>query len=220
MSEYKQNEMNIPAFRKWLMRRNAIISELASGDEVLRFSTTKGFGVIHQTKRGRYITNEVADKAFKCFRSRGSWSGGHNIEAIATQRVNRTVQDKRKLLEKLVKRDGERACAYCGKPLGWDNATIEHVIPVSRGGPDRIDNMVIACRVCNAYMGDAPLIDKLKRIREGRLEKYGVNAQELPDDAIGADEIKKVTAENADTDSAAGTEPVSANTVVDEQSTR
>ena len=41
-------------------------------------------------------------------------------------------------------------CAYCGTtgPLQW-----EHIIPVSLGGPDNIDNMVRACAPCNLSKG-------------------------------------------------------------------
>jgi hypothetical protein len=41
-------------------------------------------------------------------------------------------------------------CAYCGAhgKLHW-----EHIIPVSRGGPDSIDNMVRACARCNSSKG-------------------------------------------------------------------
>jgi 5-methylcytosine-specific restriction endonuclease McrA len=37
-------------------------------------------------------------------------------------------------------------CAYCESPnsLHW-----EHIIPRSRGGPDMIDNLVLACSRCN-----------------------------------------------------------------------
>jgi len=40
-----------------------------------------------------------------------------------------------------------RKCAYCGKknvPL-----EIEHIIPKSRGGSNRVDNLTLACRECN-----------------------------------------------------------------------
>jgi len=40
-----------------------------------------------------------------------------------------------------------RKCAYCGKknvPL-----EIEHIIPKSRGGTDRVDNLALACHECN-----------------------------------------------------------------------
>jgi hypothetical protein len=45
---------------------------------------------------------------------------------------------------------GGEACAYCGATgrLEW-----EHVIPLARGGPDSIDNLVRACRPCNAAKG-------------------------------------------------------------------
>lgn len=41
-------------------------------------------------------------------------------------------------------------CRYCGA----DNATqVDHVVPQSRGGPNTSDNLVAACRPCNASKG-------------------------------------------------------------------
>jgi hypothetical protein len=45
--------------------------------------------------------------------------------------------------------DGE-SCAYCG---GAGRLEWEHVIPLAAGGPDTIDNLVRACRPCNATKG-------------------------------------------------------------------
>jgi hypothetical protein len=45
-----------------------------------------------------------------------------------------------------------RTCAYCGKtdvPL-----EVEHIVPKSRGGTDRVSNLTIACRACNLKKGD------------------------------------------------------------------
>lgn len=47
--------------------------------------------------------------------------------------------------------ESERLCAYCD---GSDDLQWEHIIPKSRGGPDTIDNMVQACRSCNASKAD------------------------------------------------------------------
>ena len=48
------------------------------------------------------------------------------------------------------KRDG-RACQYCGlKPR---ELTLDHVIPVSRGGPDTWTNVVTCCTRCNRKKG-------------------------------------------------------------------
>ena len=41
-------------------------------------------------------------------------------------------------------------CAYCESTDGLE---WEHIVPRSRGGPDTIDNMVWACRECNARKG-------------------------------------------------------------------
>ena len=46
----------------------------------------------------------------------------------------------------------QRKCAYCGKkdvPL-----EIEHIVPKSRGGTDRIDNLCISCHECNEAKGN------------------------------------------------------------------
>jgi hypothetical protein len=53
-----------------------------------------------------------------------------------------------------------RKCAYCGKtdvPL-----EIEHVIPKSKGGTNRVSNLTLACRPCNKRKGNKPIEDFLK----------------------------------------------------------
>lgn len=50
----------------------------------------------------------------------------------------------------IYKRD-DHMCQYCGS---FNNLTIDHVIPRSRGGKDTWDNMVAACMPCNTHKGD------------------------------------------------------------------
>jgi 5-methylcytosine-specific restriction endonuclease McrA len=42
-------------------------------------------------------------------------------------------------------------CAYCG--LRHSKLTIDHVLPVSRGGKTDFDNCVASCRTCNNHKG-------------------------------------------------------------------
>ena len=49
------------------------------------------------------------------------------------------------------RRDGPY-CRYCGQECSAD-LTIDHIIPSSSGGPDTLENMVIACRSCNSKKG-------------------------------------------------------------------
>ena len=78
-----------------------------------------------------------------------------NIEGIAYQRGTLWgVEVRQYLLAKW-----EQQCAYCsatGLPL-----EIDHVIPQSRGGSNRVANLVMACRACNLAKGDKPLEDFL-----------------------------------------------------------
>jgi len=48
-------------------------------------------------------------------------------------------------------RDGHR-CMYCGSRT--KKLTIDHVIPVSKGGKTNFDNCVTACYPCNNYKGN------------------------------------------------------------------
>jgi hypothetical protein len=46
----------------------------------------------------------------------------------------------------------QRTCAYCGKtalPL-----EVEHILPKSRGGSNRVDNLTLSCRQCNVKKGN------------------------------------------------------------------
>lgn len=47
-------------------------------------------------------------------------------------------------------------CAYCGKGLTVQEVTMDHVVPVSKGGPTTWDNIVAACNDCNSRKGNKP----------------------------------------------------------------
>ena len=51
-------------------------------------------------------------------------------------------------------RDCGRRCVYCGTCLELASATLDHVYPVSRGGPHVLGNLVSACGPCNRMKGD------------------------------------------------------------------
>ncbi|HKL81946.1 MAG TPA: RNA-guided endonuclease IscB, partial [Desulfobacter sp.] len=55
----------------------------------------------------------------------------------------------------------DRTCAYCGKtdiPL-----EIEHIVPKSKGGSNRVSNLALACTACNRKKGNKPLEQFLSR---------------------------------------------------------
>jgi 5-methylcytosine-specific restriction endonuclease McrA len=41
-------------------------------------------------------------------------------------------------------------CVYCRRPISVETVTEDHVIPLSRGGSDAIENVAPACGSCNS----------------------------------------------------------------------
>jgi 5-methylcytosine-specific restriction endonuclease McrA len=72
-------------------------------------------------------------------------------------------------------------CAYCGSEASAETITLDHVRP-RRGQTayDRPDNLVLACRDCNAAKADTPLIAFLmqRRSRGVFLLHYGEHLSE------------------------------------------
>lgn len=67
----------------------------------------------------------------------------------------RTINPNR---ENVWKRDGAK-CAYCKVPVRLKDATLDHVYPRSKGGPDIWENLVCACQPCNHKKDDELLHD-------------------------------------------------------------
>ena len=52
-------------------------------------------------------------------------------------------------------------CHYCGKKFPREELTIDHIVPISRGGRSTRGNMVVCCRSCNQakkYLTPAEMI--------------------------------------------------------------
>lgn len=45
-------------------------------------------------------------------------------------------------------------CHYCKRKLEWEETTLDHVYPQSKGGPTNRSNTVLACKTCNNRKGD------------------------------------------------------------------
>src|SRR6202140_702163 len=80
-------------------------------------------------------------------------SGRRLPQGVVVVRLLRTIHVPRRLLRpnrrNLLLRD-DHTCQYCGRLGIATELTVDHVVPVSRGGaPDRWENVVIACRKGN-----------------------------------------------------------------------
>lgn len=45
-----------------------------------------------------------------------------------------------------------KVCVYCVRPLSFE-LTLDHQVPLDRGGAHSLDNLVVCCRRCNSLKG-------------------------------------------------------------------
>lgn len=50
-------------------------------------------------------------------------------------------------------------CCYCDKPILFEEADIDHVVPVSRGGNNGRGNILVACQTCNRSKSNKTLME-------------------------------------------------------------
>lgn len=53
-------------------------------------------------------------------------------------------------------------CVYCEEELNYENATADHIIPISNGGNNTQVNLLVCCSDCNNERGNMPFKDYLK----------------------------------------------------------
>ncbi|MCO5576888.1 hypothetical protein L7F22_030709 [Adiantum nelumboides] len=68
-------------------------------------------------------------------------------------------------------------CQYCGD---HDNLTLDHVIPVSRGGEWTWQNLVTACTDCNSKKGNKTLEESKMQLLRAPKEPRDLDGQNLP----------------------------------------
>ena len=84
-----------------------------------------------------------------------------NRRRTAKQRENSTYYISKKQLKKLYR----GPCVYCG---ATGKMTLDHVVPINRGGAHSIGNLVPACGPCNFSKGQKLLIEwKIYKNRKG-----------------------------------------------------
>jgi len=80
--------------------------------------------------------------------------------------------NKQQIRRILVQRQGTR-CFYCWRDVGPEKLTIDHKLPKSKGGGNKLKNLVLACRPCNRDKGSQtfeeyrkPMLDLITKIKK------------------------------------------------------
>jgi hypothetical protein len=67
----------------------------------------------------------------------------YNLEAV-------TGSEARRKWRQSIKEKWNYECAYCGSE---ENLTLDHITPTSKGGSERVTNVLCACHSCNQSKG-------------------------------------------------------------------
>lgn len=86
-------------------------------------------------------------------RARGGTAKPARKGAVARAGVGAHVAMKR-VMRKVALRDCGQRCVYCATRLDQQTATLDHVVPLARGGAHDAGNLVVACGPCNRLKGD------------------------------------------------------------------
>ena len=72
-------------------------------------------------------------------------------EIISEQTIRREKEKARRLRNSAwwMKKTRNGTCYYCNRSVGKDSLTMDHVVPLSRGGKSKKGNIVPACKECN-----------------------------------------------------------------------
>ena len=75
----------------------------------------------------------------------------YDQEIISEQDIKREKEKARRLRNSVwwMRKTSEGVCYYCNRKVGRDDLTMDHVVPLSRGGKSKKGNIVPACKECN-----------------------------------------------------------------------
>lgn len=80
---------------------------------------------------------------------------GKQHPLVTTKTPTLRTQQRLTVIKKLRQRDGYH-CWYCKLPfVNVLSVTVDHVIPRSKGGRHNLENLRLACKVCNERKGSS-----------------------------------------------------------------
>ena len=65
----------------------------------------------------------------------------------------------------------DKQCVYCHTPLDKYTITIDHYIPKSKGGSNKLENLVAACKECNNKKDNMMPLDFIANVKRKPIEK-------------------------------------------------
>jgi 5-methylcytosine-specific restriction endonuclease McrA len=148
----------LPSFVAYLTSAGAEVMQTTNEWEVVRFRTGDGVSVVYTNAKGGLTFTKESEEAWKGFRHMKSWKPALR----STNGGSRHSRPKKAspVIRTLRERDGD-LCFYCLEPVEVEDASVEHLVPHSHGGPSHLSNLFIAHRKCNSRAGHLSAPEKI-----------------------------------------------------------
>jgi len=102
----------------------------------------------------------------KCLIFKKKYKNNSDIVIVGLRWYGKNVKRRTNGLAKEYLHQGKyKKCMYCSTELTHENATIDHIIPISNGGSNAQVNLIVCCRDCNSERGDTNFYQYLKTKR-------------------------------------------------------
>lgn len=156
---------NLKNFESFLMDSGAQVLPVTNEWELIRFRCDKGTGIIYEDKEKSRTFCGPAKEAWNAFTQKRPWSC-----------IDKKRRTQRKIvMDELLRRDGDE-CFFCGCPFEVDAspdriATLEHLLAISNGGNNNINNLALAHQSCNYRAARMSVIEKIKLREDMRIKK-------------------------------------------------
>jgi 5-methylcytosine-specific restriction endonuclease McrA len=126
-------------------------------------STYQPINAVHYTRALAYLARDKAEVLENYERQvHPDW------QAPAVVRLTHWVTTKKQRVkfsrQNVLARDRWK-CAYCGEHKPTGQLTFDHIVPRSKGGKTEWENIVMACKTCNAKKADKTLEQAGLRLR-------------------------------------------------------
>lgn len=107
-----------------------------------------------------------------CLIFRKRYKYHRNIVIVGLRWSGKNVKRRTKgYAKEFIQKCRDAKCIYCEKKLTQENATTDHIIPISRGGNNTQINFIVTCTDCNGERGDLEFYEYLK-IKNKKFTKF------------------------------------------------
>lgn len=75
--------------------------------------------------------------------------------------------------------ESNRKCIYCNCTLSENSMTVDHIIPTSQGGSNKIYNKVCACEACNGHKSSLAVNQFIGSQKPGKRRQYYARVEDM-----------------------------------------